>query len=118
MRSLTGVMHQLRVVVANEPRAYREAIATVFQALRPLVVVIDVEPVHLDQEVLDRTPQLVICSWLTETVRARSLSWVVLYPDGNSRAVINVAGEQTTVTDIEFDRLLSVVDQTGHLTRS
>ncbi len=117
MRSVAGVMHQLRVVVANEPRAYREAIATVFQALRPLVVVIDVEPVHLDQEVIDRSPQLVICSWLTEAVRARSLSWVVLYPGGNSRVVINVAGEQTTVADIEFDGLLSVVDRTAHLMR-
>ncbi len=111
-------MDQLRIAVANDPRAYREAIATVFQALRPQVVVVNVEPEDLDREVADHAPQVVICGRLTDAVQAHSLSWVVLYPDGQAWSFINIAGQQATVTGIEVDDLLAVIDRTVRLVRS
>ncbi|MDP9372837.1 MAG: hypothetical protein M3Q65_10390 [Chloroflexota bacterium] len=111
-------MDQLRIVVANDPRAYREAIAGVLQALRPQVVVVNVEPDDLDREVAEHPPQVVTCSRLTEVVQARSRSWVVLYPDGQAWSSINIAGQQTTVTGIEVDDLLAVADQTAQLAQA
>jgi hypothetical protein len=43
-------MDQLRVLLANELRSYREVIALALRELRPGVEVIDVEPKELDAE--------------------------------------------------------------------
>lgn len=101
---------RLRMVVANDPRSYREVMAGALRALRPEVEVILIEPEDLDGQILRISPHLVVCSSITETVRAGSFSWVVLYPDGQSHATVCVDGESRTVEDMEFEGLLSVVD--------
>ena len=75
-------LERKRIVVANEPRSYREAMAVACQVVRPQVEVILAEPADLDAEVARLDPQLVLCSWLTEDLRAGSRAWVVLYPGG------------------------------------
>ncbi len=99
------------IVVANEPRSYREAMAVACRVLRPEVEVILAEPQDLDAEVVRLDPQLVLCSRLTEGLRTGSRAWVVLYPGGEARAVISVAGHCVTTGDIGFAALAAVIDQ-------
>jgi hypothetical protein len=98
------------ILVANEPRAYREVLTAALQELRPHIEVISVEPDDLEGKVCDYSPRLVLCSRLTEAVERCSDAWILLYPDRENRAVINVAGRRTAVTGIEFSHLLSVID--------
>ncbi len=56
----------MRVIIANEPRAYREVLAATIERLRPNVELVNVEPSGVDELILRLRPQLVICSFLTE----------------------------------------------------
>ncbi len=56
-------METVRVLVANEPRSYREAIAGVIRVVcGPFLEVLEAEPEGLDAAVLGVRPHLVICS--------------------------------------------------------
>ena len=99
------------IVVANEPRSYRETMAVACQAVRPEVEVILAEPVDLDAAVVRLDPQLVLCSRLTEGLRTGSRAWVVLYPGGEALTVISVAGHCVTTGDLGFAALAAVIDQ-------
>jgi hypothetical protein len=100
-----------RIVVANEPRSYREAMAVACRALRPEVEVILADPADLDAEVTRLDPQLVLCSRLTEGLRTGSRAWVVLYPGGETLAVIQIAGHCVTTGDLGFAALAAAIDQ-------
>ena len=108
-------MDTMRILLANEPRAYREVIAAAFRQLRPQHDVIVVAPDDLDAEVVRLDPQLVLCSRLTPSVQIRPIAWVLLYPVGETQSVICMDGQQTTVPDLEFNRLLEIVDRTEEL---
>ena len=99
------------IVVANEPRAYREALAAALQELRPHLEVICIAPDDLDAKVSQYRPRLVLCSRLTEAVETCCDAWILLYPNRENRAVISVAGRRTVVTNVEFSHLLSVIDE-------
>ena len=107
----------MRILVGNEPRFYREVIAATLQELRPHLEVVIVEPEGLDGAVVQCRPQIVLCSRLSEVVETRCLAWVLLYPHGEARVVISVAGRRHTVPDPGLDGLLRVVDQTAFLAR-
>ncbi len=104
-------MDNVRILVANEPSAYRDVIAAAFRVLRPAAAVRAVAPEALDDEVLRGMPQLVICSELSEIVQTRVCAWVLLYPSGAARVVTSVAGQRATTTDIAFEEMLALVDQ-------
>lgn len=106
-------MDDMRIMVANEPRAYRDVITAAFREFRPRHEVIPVEPDQLDGEVARLHPHLVVCSRLSEAVETSPVSWVMLYPDNETRSVISIAGEQTVTADVEFSQLLSVIDRTA-----
>ena len=107
----------MRILVGNEPHFYREVIAATLQELRPHVEVIIVEPEDLDGAVVQHGPQLVLCSRLSEVVETRCLAWVLLYPHGEARVVISIAGRRHSIPDPGVDGLLDVVDQTELLAR-
>ena len=99
------------ILVANEPRAYREALAAALHELRPHIEVICIEPADLDRNVCQYSPRLVLCSRLTEAVERCCDAWILLYPHRANRAVISVAGRRAVVTNIEFSHVLSVIDE-------
>jgi hypothetical protein len=99
------------IVVANEPRAYREVLAAALHELRPHLEVICSEPDDLDGNICHRSPRLVLCSRLTEAVETYCDAWILLYPNRENRAVISVAGRRTVVTNVEFSHVLSVIDE-------
>ena len=101
----------MRILVANDPRSYRDVIAGVFRALFVDAEVIAVEPDELDAIILELDPQVIVCSTLTEAVETRIPAWVLLYPEGQGLAVLSIAGQRTRVEGIELDGLLTLVNQ-------
>jgi hypothetical protein len=110
-------MSGLRILLANEPRSYRETLAAAFRILKPNTDVLVVDPDELDAEVERLSPHLVICSRATLTVKARSLAWVELYSEHGSVSVVSVGGERSTVAGIGLGDLLMVIERTETLAR-
>jgi hypothetical protein len=108
-------MEKIRVVVANEPRAYREALAEALRNLCPRADVIIIEPAALHQYVRRFTPHFVLGSELDPDMLTGLFCWVDLYPNGEQYAVINIGGERTTVDNLDLAGLLRIVDQTERL---
>ncbi len=104
-------MDKMYVMVANELCTYREVIAEIFREFRPHVEVLCLDPDDLDREMARLNPGLVVCSRLTEVVKRGARAWVVLYPDGEGWAEVSIAGRHEIVSDVEFDALLSIIDQ-------
>jgi hypothetical protein len=106
---------RLRLVVANDPRSYREAIAPAIQHLRPDIEVIVVDPADLADQVERWCPHMVISSIPVTRAGESPLCWVVLYPAGKAQVVVTIAGQQTWAHDIDLAELLAVVDCTAAL---
>ena len=104
-----------RVLMANEPRAYREGIAAVISQLRPAVEIETVEPSALDDSIKRYSPDMVICSKATETLKSRVRVWVELYPENGAISVANIGGRRIEYTEIQLPDLLSIVDKAGEL---
>ncbi len=111
-------MGGLRILLTNEPRSYREAIAGAVRALKPNTEVFVAGPENLDAEVKRRSPHLVVCSQATPLVERRSLVWVELYPDHGSISTVSIDGERSTVVDIELADLLITVDRAEDFARA
>lgn len=105
-----------RVLIANEPRAYREVLGATLRVLRPRVEVVVVEPPALDSVVERVSPDMVVCSHATPSVRKGVPIWIDLYPDGEAWAVICIHGRRSTRTDVELDDLLQIVDRVADRT--
>ena len=107
-----------RVLMANEPRAYREGIAAVISQLRPAVEVETVEPDALDESIKRYAPDMVICSKATETLKGRVRVWVELYPENGAISVASISGRRVEYTEIQLPDLLSIVDKAGELSQA
>ncbi len=97
------------ILVAHELRAYREAIAAAVQACRPTARVMTVAPTELAAALTAAAPQLVVASQ-PPSIPLPSLTWVELYPGGRNVAVLHRDDRQTTVSTIDFDTLLALID--------
>jgi hypothetical protein len=103
----TGGTPRVCVLVANEPRVYRKALA----ALHPEASVVAVEPTELDGMVVRTRPDLVFCSSLAPVVEAGGRAWTLLYPDGAPRVETCVNGERADVADLGLAAALVLVDR-------
>ena len=101
----------LQILIGNEPRAYREVIAGALGALRPTAAISLIEPSLLEAALAECQPALVLCSRLTAAIQTRARAWVLLYPDGDGRAVAGFAGQERDIPGIDFEALLAIVDQ-------
>src|SRR5438128_10049023 len=72
----------IRIVVASEPRSYREALAGVLSAREPQgsVVAADPSALHETPEVV--AGALVLCNEVTGPVSQHAAGWIRLAPDG------------------------------------
>ena len=104
-----------RVLMANEPRAYREGIAAVIGQLRPEVEVTTVEPSALDASIGRLSPDMVICSRATDALKSRVRVWVELYPENAAWSVASIGGTRMEYEEIQLPDLLSIVDKAGEL---
>lgn len=105
----------MRILVANEPRAYREVLEQTLTVLRPHLKVTITEPDDLDGAIAHFKPHLVFASQLIPTTATSPLTWIVLYPEGERLVLLDIAGQQTVTTDVDFDRLIAIVDETEQL---
>jgi hypothetical protein len=105
------------VLLANEPRAYRESIAEAFRQLRPNVEVVTAEPEELEDRVLRLTPEMVIFSEATVLVRERVPVWVELYPDYGPRSVVGVGEERSTIEEIQLSYRIRLITRFSRTTR-
>jgi hypothetical protein len=104
-----------RVLMANEPRAYREGIAAVIGQLRPEVEVKTVEPSALDASISRLSPDMVVCSKATDALKGSVRVWVELYPDNASWSVASIGGKRMEYEEIQLPDLLSIVDKAEEL---
>lgn len=107
-----------RVLMANEPRAYREGIAAVIGQLRPAAEVETVEPHALDDSIKRYAPDIVICSKATETLKGMVRVWVELYPENGAVSIASIGGRRMEYTEIQLPDLLSIVDKAGELAKT
>lgn len=108
----------MRIIVANDPRCYREVIAAAFSGARPEIELIMLESHELDEAIVRFQPDFVVCSRVSEILETRSAAWVLLYPDGQSLVIINVGGRRTETTDLDLDGLLLAVEHVERLGRT
>lgn len=107
-------MAGFRILVANEPLAYRETVAAALRCLRPEADVAETTD-RPDVPLPDSPPHLLICSDPALPHRLPAPAWVLLYPDGASHVVVCLDGDQRHTSDITFDDLLAVVDRADRL---
>ena len=110
-------MDEVRILVATEPRSYREVMAKAIGALRPDAVVLIFEPGRLEASAAAVEADLVLCSRGPGPSPIKRPVWVELYPDGDTLARVYVDGESFTTPDIELADLLAIIDQTGQRKR-
>lgn len=104
-------MRRMRVLMANEPRSFREVFTSVLRTLRPNIEVIEVDPEDLDPEVERLRPDLVVCSRISSAVEREAPSWILLYPENEPVGMIYTAGDLSTMNDLDLDRLIAIVDR-------
>ena len=103
------------VLMANEPRAYREGIAAVISQLRPEVEIKTVEPKALDTSIERFSPDMVICSKATDALKGGVRVWVELYPENAALSVASIGGRRIEYAEIQLPDLLSIVDKAAEL---
>lgn len=103
-------MAPLSVLLANEPRAYRETIAVALRLLRPHIEVIVSEPETLDDAIVQHMPQIVICSDLIPNVEMQVPAWAVLYPDGSMSAMLHAGSDRLLVAGIDLNGIVEFID--------
>jgi hypothetical protein len=97
------------VLIANDPRAYRETIAVAIGMLCPDAQVIVADPEKVDEFVTTYQPQVVLCSRLTPIIEAQVPTWAVLYPDGSENALLQMGGKRSRVPNIELNGIVRLV---------
>ena len=103
-------MENIRVLLANEPRAYREVMAAALRQLRSDVDVTVVEPEELDTTLEGIDPHVVFCNIPTLKLEARDCCWVAMYPQGRDHTVVCVHGERTRIESPQLDQVLGLLD--------
>lgn len=110
-----------RVLVAIDPRMYREVIAHFFRGHRPRVEVWTSDPEELGGEARRLSPQLVVCHRVSSAVRSSAVSWVELEvrPGAASLdASVKVDSRPTSkVEQAEMADVLAALDETEEMIR-
>jgi hypothetical protein len=103
----------LRVLIVNEPRAYRDVQGGMLRELYPWAEIHITEPWQIPAEFNSFRPHLVICSELTDPIKDRAFAWVLLYPDDANLAVACVDNRQWVIQRVSMEELVGVVEETA-----
>ncbi len=101
---------RLRVLVASEPRAYREVLAGTITELRPCLLVHLLEPAELDETTRLLRPALVVCSQLSVVIQAHAGAWLLLPPEGAARAEIGTGERGWALPAADLAAVLTAID--------
>ena len=106
------------VLVAIEPRSYRQVIGQTIQALRPHVEVVVLDPDTLEAGVARLDPDLVFANRPDNSAPTGRPAWVEFRPYEEPPARVCLAGRAWELEDVELSDLLSIVDRTEELLRT
>ena len=106
------------VLVAIEPRSYRQVIGKAIRSLRPHVEVIVLEPDTLGAGIRRLDPELVFANRPDTFAPTGRSAWVEFRPYEQPPARICLAGRRWELEAVELDDLLSVVDEAEELSRT
>ena len=109
------VIRDMRVLVAMEPRAYREAIGEAIRWLRPRVEVAILEPEELENEIARLDPELVISARPVSWIAKGRMAWVECDPYEEPAATVSLDGLRTELETVNLEDLLWVVDEAEEL---
>lgn len=101
---------QHTVLVAIEPRAYREAVGRAIGTLRPQLFVKTVEQGMLNAEILRTNPTLVLCDGTVDGSVDGAPNRVI-FRGGESAASVRLRDRQVEMDRVDLDDLLSIVDR-------
>ena len=106
----------MRLVVAIEPRSYRQVIGEAIRSMRPHVEVVVLEPGTLETGVRRLDPELVFAdrpdTFGPEGGPMGRSAWVEFRPYEEPPARVCLAGKRWELGRVELADLLSIVDQT------
>ena len=109
------------VLVAIDPRMYREVVAHAVREQRPRTDVLTAEPKDLDREARRLSPDLIVCNRATDAVREVALSWVELEVrpgPGSLDANVKVDSWPTSkVEQAEIADVVAALDETERMLR-
>lgn len=111
----------MKVLIAIEPRSYREVIGLTIEELRPHLRVEVVEPGTLQSEVSRLRPDLVFCGGSDTVARSAGTgtkAWVEFRPYAATQATVCLGGELSAFEDVDLDDILSVVDAVQRLVQN
>jgi hypothetical protein len=115
-------MGRMVVLIAIEPRSYRQVIGQTIQALRPHVEVVVLDPDTLGVGVTRLEPDLVFAdrpdTFGPEGGPTRRSAWVEFRPYEQPPARVCLAGRRWELEEVELSDLLSIVDRTEELSRT
>src|SRR5438045_8332518 len=102
----------LRIIIANEPRSYRDALAGVLEQRHPQDTVATSEPGQIEQALRQWPEALVVCSEVTPAVEKLAGAWVRLGDDGE----VAVSGGAEVVAmgrRVGLEAVLDAIDEAG-----
>ncbi|HEX2729153.1 MAG TPA: hypothetical protein VHM16_05315 [Rubrobacteraceae bacterium] len=111
----------MKVLIAIEPRSYREVIGLAIEELRPNLRVEVVEPGTLQSEVSRLRPDLVLCGGSDTVSRSAGTgakAWFEFQPYAETQATVCLGGEISKIEDVDLDDILSVIDAVERLQTS
>jgi F420-dependent methylenetetrahydromethanopterin dehydrogenase len=108
----------MRVLVACEPRYYREVIGEAIQGLRPAVEVVILDPEELEDRVSHLDPDLVISAHPPSIDPGGRSAWVEFVPYEKPAATVSLGGRREQLDEMTLEDLLWVVDQADELSRT
>ena len=105
------------VLIAIEPRSYRQIIGRTIQALRPHLEVVVLDPDTLEAGVARLDPELVFANRPASSSSGER-AWVEFRPYEEPPARVGLAGRTWELSEVELSDLLSIVDEAEELSRT
>ncbi len=106
------------VLIAIEPRSYRQVIGRTIQALRPHVEVMVLDPDTLEAGVARLEPELVFADRPAASSSSGGPAWVEFRPYEEPPARVRLAGRTWELEAVELSDLLAIVDEAEELSRT
>ena len=109
---------RLLVAFEDEYRAYRSAISSAIEALRPRVQIETTGTDILDEELARFAPQAVICSRPEGTDTKGRIAWVELPPEPDQTACTRLGERRYEMDNPSLESMLELVDEAVRLLKT
>jgi hypothetical protein len=107
------------VLIAIEPRSYRQAMGEALRSMRPHVEVVVLEPGTLGAGVARLEPEVVFADGPdASSSSSGGPAWVEFRPYEEPPARVRLAGRRWELGEVELSDLLSLVDEAEGLSRA